>query len=52
MPVWSDQRIAYTGFLEDGSTIPGMRKPVDRMPDFPTGVFEREEMPPPLAPLA
>ena len=46
MPVWFDQRIAYTGFLEDGSTTPGMWKPVDRMPDFPTGVFEREEMPP------
>ena len=46
MPVWSDPRIAYTGLLEDGSTIPGMWKPVDRMPDFPTGVFEREEMPP------
>ena len=46
MPAWSDQRIAYTGFLGDGSTTPGMWKPGDRMPDFPTGVFEREGMPP------
>ena len=46
MPVSSDQRIADNGTLEDGSTIPGMWKPVDRMPDFPIGVFEREEMPP------
>ena len=46
MPVWSKQSIAYNGTLEDGSTIPGMWDPVDRMPGFPTGLFAREEMPP------
>ena len=46
MPVWANQSIAYNGTLEDGSTIPGMWDPVDKMPSFPTGFFARGEMPP------
>ena len=46
MPVWANLPIAYTGFLEDGSVIPGLYKPVDRMQDFPSGCFGRGEQPP------